>query len=204
MTHASSGRRVTANIRCCPPGHPDIRRSSRHPGQKVPGSAQRLVEFAHDAAEASCAGEGGGQHQPDRLLRRAMGDLWQQKYSACTLNIDNVNIQRDGWEMVDESGRHEDAYEAVFSALAHPARRRVLLTIYFNGGSMAAGEIAAVFSHAWQTTTRHLQILEAAGLLSSARDGRMRIYHLERKRLDLVRDWLAHFSITPDPTKEAP
>ncbi|GII34207.1 ArsR/SmtB family transcription factor [Planotetraspora mira] len=106
--------------------------------------------------------------------------------------------------MVDESGRHEDAYEAVFSALAHPARRRVLLTIYFNGGSMAAGEIAAVFSHAWQTTTRHLQILEAAGLLSSARDGRMRIYHLERKRLDLVRDWLAHFSITPDPAKETP
>ncbi|MFC9249011.1 ArsR/SmtB family transcription factor [Streptomyces sp. NPDC057136] len=115
-----------------------------------------------------------------------------------------MNIQRDGWEMVDESGRHEDGYEAVFSALAHPARRRVLLTIYFNGGSMAAGEIAAVFSHAWQTTTRHLQILEAAGLLSSARDGRMRIYRLERKRLDLVRDWLAYFSITPDPTKETP
>ncbi|GAA4585319.1 hypothetical protein GCM10023194_27650 [Planotetraspora phitsanulokensis] len=35
MTHASSGRRVTANIRCCPPGHPDIRRSSRHMGQKA-------------------------------------------------------------------------------------------------------------------------------------------------------------------------
>jgi DNA-binding transcriptional ArsR family regulator len=87
-----------------------------------------------------------------------------------------------------------DVYEAVFTALAHPARRRVLLTIYFNGGSMTAGEIAAVFSHAWQTTTRHLQVLEKAGLVSSRRSGRQRIYRLQRRRLDLVTDWLAHFS----------
>jgi len=60
---------------------------------------------------------------------------------------------------------------------------------------MSAGEIAAMFAHAWQTTTRHLQVLEAAGLLSHQRQGRMRIYRLERKRLALVSDWLAHFQI---------
>jgi len=86
-----------------------------------------------------------------------------------------------------------DAYEAVFSALAHPARRRVLLAVYFNGGAMTAGEIAALFAHAWQTTTRHLRVLETAGLLSHERQGRMRIYRIERKRLALVSDWLAHF-----------
>lgn len=86
-----------------------------------------------------------------------------------------------------------DAYEAVFGALAHPARRNVLLAVFFNGGAMTAGEIAASFSHTWQTTTRHLQILEAAGLLSHERQGRMRIYRLERKRLALVTEWLAHF-----------
>jgi DNA-binding transcriptional ArsR family regulator len=86
-----------------------------------------------------------------------------------------------------------DAYEAVFRALAHPARRRVLLAVYFNGGAMTAGEIAAMFVHAWQTTTRHLQVLEAAGLLTHERQGRMRIYRIERKRLALVSDWLAHF-----------
>ena len=43
-----------------------------------------------------------------------------------------------------------DTYELVFAALAHAARRRVLLTIHFNGGSMTAGEIAAIFEHAWQ------------------------------------------------------
>jgi DNA-binding transcriptional ArsR family regulator len=86
-----------------------------------------------------------------------------------------------------------DAYKDVFGALAHPARRRVLLTVYFNGGAMTAGEIAAMFAHAWQTTTRHLQVLEAAGLLTHERQGRMRIYRIERKRLALVSDWLAHF-----------
>ena len=86
-----------------------------------------------------------------------------------------------------------DAYEAIFGALAHPARRRVLLTVYFNGGAMTAGEIAAMFAHAWQTTTRHLQVLEAAGLLTHERQGRMRIYRIERKRLALASDWLAHF-----------
>jgi DNA-binding transcriptional ArsR family regulator len=69
----------------------------------------------------------------------------------------------------------------------------VLVTVYFNGGAMTAGEIAAMFAHAWQTTTRHLQVLEAAGLLSHERQGRMRIYRIERKRLMLVSDWLAHF-----------
>ena len=58
---------------------------------------------------------------------------------------------------------------------------------------MAAGEIAAMFAHAWQTTTRHLQVLEAAGLLTHERQGRMRIYRIERKRLALVSDWLLHF-----------
>lgn len=88
---------------------------------------------------------------------------------------------------------HADAYEAVFNALAHPARRRILLTIYFNQGAMTAGELAAMFVHTWQTTTRHLQVLEKAGLLKHERQGRTRIYRLERKRLALVGDWLAHF-----------
>ena len=89
---------------------------------------------------------------------------------------------------------HVDAYESVFAALAHAARRRVLVTIYFNGGSMAAGEIAAIFEHAWQTTTRHLRVLEKAGLLTHEKQGRMRIYRIQQKRLELVRDWLSHFS----------
>jgi DNA-binding transcriptional ArsR family regulator len=90
-----------------------------------------------------------------------------------------------------------DAYAVVFSALAHPARRRILLALHFEGGSMGAGEIAALFAHAWPTTTRHLKILESAGLLRHERQGRTRIYRIEKARLELVKDWLAWFSRAP-------
>jgi len=87
-----------------------------------------------------------------------------------------------------------DAYEAVFTALAHPARRRILLTLNFEGGSMTAGKIADVFEHAWPTTTRHIRVLESAGLLCHDQKGRNRVYHINRRRLELVRDWLTWFS----------
>jgi len=96
-----------------------------------------------------------------------------------------------------EPKARRDAYEAVFTALAHPARRRILLTLNFEGGSMTAGDIAGMFEHAWPTTTRHLQVLEAAGLLHHERRGRTRVYRIARRRLELIRDWLAWFSKDP-------
>jgi DNA-binding transcriptional ArsR family regulator len=90
-----------------------------------------------------------------------------------------------------------DAYEAVFTALAHPVRRRILLTVHFRGGSMTAGEIANTFEHAWPTTTRHLKVLESAGLLRHERQGRTRHYRIDSRRLNLVRDWLAWFLKPP-------
>ena len=90
-----------------------------------------------------------------------------------------------------------DAYEAVFTALAHPVRRRILMTLNFKGGSMTAGAIAGVFAHAWPTTTRHIQVLESAGLLYHVQAGRTRVYYIDRRRLQLVHDWLAWFSKDP-------
>jgi DNA-binding transcriptional ArsR family regulator len=100
------------------------------------------------------------------------------------------------------SEAHDDAYEAVFTALAHPVRRRILLTINFQGGAMSAGQIADMFEHAWPTTTRHLQVLELAGLLQHERRGRSRIYRIARPRLELVRDWLEWFAKDPSTGKK--
>ncbi len=90
-----------------------------------------------------------------------------------------------------------DAYEAIFAALAHPARRRILITLNFEGGEMTAGKIAALFGHAWPTTTRHLQVLTQAGAISVAREGRTRVYRLNAKRLALAREWLGWFERDP-------
>ena len=68
------------------------------------------------------------------------------------------------------------------------------MTINFEGGSMTAGAIAGMFEHKWPTTTRHLHVLEAAGLLVEQRNGRNRVYHINRSRLELLRNWLACFT----------
>jgi DNA-binding transcriptional ArsR family regulator len=95
-----------------------------------------------------------------------------------------------------------DAYEAIFTALAHPARRRILIALHFAGGELGAGAIAGLFAHAWPTTTRHLQALEAARLIRHERRGRARLYRLERGRLALGRDWLDWFGRDPVTAKE--
>jgi DNA-binding transcriptional ArsR family regulator len=86
-----------------------------------------------------------------------------------------------------------DDVEAVFSALAHPARRQILLTVHFWGGAMSAGEIARRFGHSWPTTTRHLRVLTDAALLLQERQGRARLYRLNRCRLAAASDWLSWF-----------
>lgn len=92
-------------------------------------------------------------------------------------------------------GEQEPAdLEAVFGALAHAARRHILLVLQARGGSMTAGEIADRFAHSWPTTTRHLRVLEDAGLVRSERRGRERVYELDADRLSLVvGGWLGWF-----------
>ncbi|HEY4221652.1 MAG TPA: metalloregulator ArsR/SmtB family transcription factor, partial [Myxococcota bacterium] len=89
------------------------------------------------------------------------------------------------------------AYDDVFTALAHEARRQILITLHFESDEMTAGEIASMFAHAWPTTTRHLQVLEAAGLIAHEKRGRERVYRLVPKRLELARDFLTWFSRRP-------
>ncbi|MEV6908408.1 ArsR family transcriptional regulator [Amycolatopsis sp. NPDC051071] len=52
------------------------------------------------------------------------------------------------------------AYDGIFAALAHPTRRQILVTLYFEGGAIAAGDIARMFEYSWPTTSRHLLVLE--------------------------------------------
>ena len=80
------------------------------------------------------------------------------------------------------------------TALAHPARRQILLTLHFRGGVATAGEIAARFEHKWPTTTRHLRVLEEAGLIRQEKHGRARVYTLDKERLALVGEWLGWFA----------
>lgn len=83
--------------------------------------------------------------------------------------------------------------DAVMSALAHPSRRQILLTVHFRGGEMTAGEIAERFHCAWPTISRHLKVLEFSGLLEHEKRGRTRLYRVDSAKLGLVREWLGWF-----------
>lgn len=85
--------------------------------------------------------------------------------------------------------------EAVFAALAHASRRHILLVLRFRGGVMTAGDIADRFACSWPTTTRHLRVLEAAGLVHVEKQGRERIYRLDTAfLLRVTSGWLKPFS----------
>jgi DNA-binding transcriptional ArsR family regulator len=87
-----------------------------------------------------------------------------------------------------------ETLDGVFSALAHRSRRHILLVLRFRGGRMTAGEIAERFSCTWPTTTRHLHVLESAGLVRVEKSGRERVYHLESQLLmQVTRNWLRWF-----------
>ena len=93
--------------------------------------------------------------------------------------------------------RQED-WDVVFRALAHASRREILLILHFRGGVMTAGEIAGRFACTWPTTTRHLRVLEEAGLVRVVKKGRRREYRLDVSRLASVAGgWLEWFARAP-------
>ena len=90
--------------------------------------------------------------------------------------------------------RELDDLETVFKALAHATRRRILVVVNARGGRMGAGAIAARFSCAWPTVSRHLRVLEDSGVLSVDRQGREWLYVLDYDRLQgVVGGWLTWF-----------
>jgi DNA-binding transcriptional ArsR family regulator len=92
--------------------------------------------------------------------------------------------------------------ECVFEALSHEVRRHILLLLSHLGDELPSGYLAKRFAHSWPTTTRHLHVLEAAGLVSVRREGRCCVYRLERERLLRVAGgWLALLDpTTPEQT----
>jgi DNA-binding transcriptional ArsR family regulator len=91
----------------------------------------------------------------------------------------------------DARKRLEDI-EAICAALAHASRRQILMTVHFREG-MTAGDIAGRFHVAWPTISRHLKVLEDAGLVTAERRGRERMYRVDRTKIHLLRDWLGWF-----------
>ena len=91
-------------------------------------------------------------------------------------------------EMVKQT---EDTLDATFAALADPTRRRILQRLAVTDATV--GELAAPFDVSAPAISRHLRVLEDAGLVSRERDGRVHHLRLEREAMNEALGWIAHW-----------
>ena len=79
----------------------------------------------------------------------------------------------------------------VFHAIAHPARRKILVLL--KHGERPARELAEPFGVSFPAISQHLKILKEAALVSERREGRQRIYQLQPRPLRAVVSWAEEF-----------
>ena len=87
--------------------------------------------------------------------------------------------------MVKYNQHHLDL---AFGALAHPIRRGILARL--STGEASIGELAQPFNVSAPAITRHMKILEEAGLLSRKKRGREHRCRLEQKRMQQAQAWI--------------
>ncbi|MGQ0744091.1 MAG: ArsR/SmtB family transcription factor [Acidimicrobiales bacterium] len=84
--------------------------------------------------------------------------------------------------------KREDVLDQVFAALADGTRRRVVERL--GSGPASTLELARPFNMALPSFTEHLGVLVRAGLVTSAKQGRVRTYRLSPTGLEAADGWL--------------
>jgi DNA-binding transcriptional ArsR family regulator len=87
----------------------------------------------------------------------------------------------------------EDPLSLVFSALADPTRRAILARLA--DGNATVTELAEPFPISMPAISRHLKVLEHAGLISRGRSGQWRSSTLEASPLKEATDWMERYRV---------
>ncbi len=85
----------------------------------------------------------------------------------------------------------ESNLDATFAALADPTRRAILARLA--SGEASVMELAKPFAMSQPAISRHLRVLERAGLISSDRDAQRRPRRLEARPLAAATEWLENY-----------
>ncbi|MGE0045900.1 MAG: ArsR/SmtB family transcription factor [Hyphomonadaceae bacterium] len=81
--------------------------------------------------------------------------------------------------------------DATFAALADPTRRAILARLAT--GELSVMELAAPFEMSQPAVSKHLKVLEGAGLITRGRDGKRRPCRIEAKPLEAANEWLERY-----------
>jgi DNA-binding transcriptional ArsR family regulator len=84
-----------------------------------------------------------------------------------------------------------DQLSRVFAALADPTRRDLVARL--TEGDATVGQLAAPYDVSLQAVSKHLKVLEQAGLVSRAGDAHRSPVHLEAEVFDLMTKWIERY-----------
>jgi DNA-binding transcriptional ArsR family regulator len=84
-----------------------------------------------------------------------------------------------------------DQLSATFAALADPTRRAILARLV--SGEVSVSELAEPFDMSMPAVSKHLKVLERAGLIARGREAQWRPCRLEATPLKDVADWVEHY-----------
>jgi DNA-binding transcriptional ArsR family regulator len=87
----------------------------------------------------------------------------------------------------------QEHLSATFSALADPTRRAILARLI--SGEASVTELAKPFDMSMPAVSKHLKILERAGLIARSREAQWRPCRLEAKPLKQVSDWVEEYRV---------
>ena len=85
-----------------------------------------------------------------------------------------------------------DQLSRVFQALADPTRRDIVARLAAEGDA-TVGDLAAPYDVSVQAVSKHLKVLEDAGLVSRSKDAQRRPVHLEAEVLSLMTKWIERY-----------
>jgi DNA-binding transcriptional ArsR family regulator len=85
----------------------------------------------------------------------------------------------------------DEQLDATFAALADPTRRAILKRLA--SGQASVNQLAEPFAMTQPAISKHLKVLERAGLISRGRDAQRRPCRLEAKRLAQANEWLENY-----------
>ncbi len=86
---------------------------------------------------------------------------------------------------------HEDLLSRTFAALSDPTRRAILARL--SQGEASVNELAEPFDISLPAVSRHLKVLEEAGLISRGREAQWRPCRLEAMKLKDIEAWLERY-----------
>ncbi|HEY1116630.1 MAG TPA: metalloregulator ArsR/SmtB family transcription factor [Acidimicrobiales bacterium] len=86
---------------------------------------------------------------------------------------------------------HDDRLSRVFAALADPTRRDMVARLA--AGDATVSELAAPYDVSLQAVSKHLKVLEGAGLVQRSRDAQRRPVHLDAEVFDLMTKWIERY-----------